>query len=889
MLRELYARLRAAARWKRNESDLDDEIQFHLSEEVDEQVEAGLTPKEARFAAARDFGNVTLVREAARDVWGWAFVERLVQDVRYTFRTMRRHPAFSLAVILSLALGIGANAAVFSLMNAVMLRSLPVVEPERLAIFAHQGAGDPQTGSNYPIYETLSREGRSFAGVLGFWQMPMKLRVGGATFSLDGQYVTPNYFSVLGVRPALGRMLSDADAASDVAVISDTLWTQRFGAAPDVIGRAVVVNGVPVTVVGVHPPEFFGLRPGSSIDISVPLALQRRMAPEFGDRLALREGTWGLCIVARLRDGVSREAAGVEAEALIRPWVKEVGMAQSSRFGSWARIGLLDARSGLDTLRRQFSRPLWLLMAVVVMVLVIACANIANLLLARSASRRREIALRASIGAGRSRLVRQLFTESFVLAAIGGLAGLLLATWAARLLVVFLSGGTRLVLDVDPDVRVLSFAAAITFGTAIVCGLAPAFRATKLELNASLKEHAATVASDVRGGRLRRLLVAGQVAVSLLVLIVASLFLRSLTNIRAVDPGFDGDRLFVVSFDRFGTGYRGERLTAFYKQSLERIAAIPGVQAASLSSVTPVSGDESTRAFNTPGYTGSAPDDHVVRINAVSPRYFETMRIPVAEGRAFSDRDDAKSPNVAIVSRSTARHYFGERSAIGATFRLGRDAVGPPIEIVGVVGDTRQADLREAPVRMVYFPLEQVQQSDIVIEVRAAGRMVGVVDSIRGAVAAVSSDVPIESIKTIAERVDDVLVQERLVAILSSLFGLLALLLASLGLYGVVNYAVTLRTGEIGIRMALGADRSSVARMILRDAGLVVAVGLLLGVIAALALARTLADMLFGLEPVDAGAYLIATATLLVVAAIAAFIPARRASMIDPVLALRDQ
>jgi predicted permease len=889
MLRQLYARLRSAWNWSRKESELDQEIEFHLSEEADERAAAGLTADQARVAAKKDFGNVSLIREVTREVWGWGFVERLIQDARYALRTTRRNPGFSLAVIFSLALGVGANTAVFSLMNAVMLRLLPVSDPERLVIFAHRGDGDASTGSNYPIYETLRTQNRSFLGVLAFWQLPMKLRLGSVTSSIDGQYVTPSYFTVLGVQPILGRLLSEADAADDVAVISYGLWQRRFGGVAEVIGRAVMVNGVPLTIIGVHPPEFFGVRPGSSVDVSIPIRLQQRMSPEFGNRLAERGGTWNLCIMGRLRDGVSSDSARAEAEVLLRPWVQEFVL-PSGGLGSWARVELLEGRSGLDTLRRQFSRPLRVLLAVVALVLLIACANIANLLLARSASRRREIAVRASIGAGRSRLVRQLLTESIVLATLGGIAGLFLATLAARPLVAFLStGGRLLVLDVNPDLRVLTFTAAITLVTAIAFGLAPALRATTLDLNASLKDHSPRGGSEARGGTLRRLLVAGQVGVSLLLLIGASLFMRSLINIRGIDPGFNPEQLLLVSFDRLGTGYQGERLSAFYRQALERIAAIPGVQAASLSSLGPLSGDDSTRFFNTPDYTAGSTDDHVVRVNSITPRYFETMGIPLVEGRPFSDGDGTGSARVAILSRSAARHYFAGRSPVGAIFRLGRGSLGPATEIIGIAGDMKQTDLRVEPRRMVYFPFDQVPQPNAVAEVRAAGDVPAIIAALRQAISAVNSDIPVESIKTVAEQVNDGLVQERLLAILSSVFGLLAMSLAALGLYGVVSYAVTMRTSEIGIRMALGADRSSVVRMIFCEAWIVIGAGMALGVAAAVGLTRILVNMLFGLTPTDALAYLLATVTLLGVAAIAAFIPARRASMIDPIVALRDQ
>jgi putative ABC transport system permease protein len=882
-LAALFARHRLYAR-------ADEELQFHLAMRKQRLVESGVPVDEAHARARRELGNPTVLAEQTLDSWRYSFVDTLIHDVRYGLRTLRRNPGFTLVAILSLSLGIGANTAVFSLMDTVMLRMLPVHDPERLVIFAHRGAGEASTGSNYPLYETLREQSKSFLDVLAFWALPMKVRVGGETIPVNGQYVTPNYFSGLGVRPILGRAVSEADAQDAVAVISYGLWKRSFAGSTDVLGKTVNVNGVPLTIIGVHPPEFFGVNPGSSIEVSVPIGLQPRISPEFGDRRAMRGGTWGLCIVGRLRDGVSVDSARAEAETLVRPWIQEVIRPElSGRRGSWERVELLPGGLGLDTLRRQFSKPLRVLMGVVALVLLIACANIANLLLARSASRRRELALRASIGAGRLRLVRQLLTEAIVLAALGGVVGLVLAIWAARLLVTFLSsGGQVLVLNVNPDLRMLAFTLAISLLTAIIFGLVPALRVTGLDLSASLKEHSAAHGPGMRGGALRRLLVSGQVGLSLVLLIGASLFLRSLINIRGLDPGFNPERLLLVTFDSIGTGYRGERLSAFYRQVLERITTLPGVRSASLSSLEPLSGDDSTRFFNTPDYTPRSTEDQVVHVNSISPRYFETMGIPVIEGRPFSSVDSSGSAKVAILNHAAARQYFGNRSAAGAIFRLGRDSTGPPIEVVGVVRDSKQKDLRDHTPRMVYFPLDQAPQSTVA-EVRAAGDIAGVIAGLRQAVVAVNSEIPVRSIKTVREQVDAALVQERLLATLCSLFGLLALLLASIGLYGVISYTVTMRTSEIGIRMALGAQRLSIMRTILLEAGFLVGAGVAVGVLSAIGVTQILTKMLFGLTPTDPLAYLIASITLLVVATSAAFIPARRASRIDPISALRQE
>jgi predicted permease len=876
--------------WKREtrEADLEREIRSHLEAETEEQIEAGLSPLEAGDAARRSFGSGALARELTREAWGGMWLERLAQDLRYAFRTIRHSPGFTSAAVLSLGLGIGANTAVFSVLDAVLLRSLPVRDPKQLWIFAHRGGGEPSTGCNYHHYETLREGGRSFADLMAFWPLELKVRVGPEYEALTGQYVTTNYFSALGVQPLFGRAFTDGDSEQPVALVSHGWWRRRLGGSPDVIGKGIVIAGVPLTIVGVTPPEFFGMQVGNAVDVSLPFGLQPRVSPEFGDRRAEREGTWGLRIVGRLKPAVEPETARAEVAGLLGPWIAELARRNDNRLGSWARVELLPGGMGFDGLRRSFSRPLQVLMAIAGLVLLISCANVANLLLARAASRSRELAVRLAIGASRRRLIRQLLTESALLAALGGMLGLLLAVAGVRGIVALLSSGASpVVLSAAPDARILAFTAASCLLTALLFGTTPAFRSARLDPLPALKQHPHESRLPAGMGG-RKLLVAFQVSLSLLLLVGAGLFVRSLENIRALETGFAAERLLLVTFSPLGTGGSGqqlwERLGVFYAEVLERVRALPLVEAASLSNLGPLSGDNQTRRFSTKDFSPRDPADQVVVVNTVSAGFFETMGIPLLRGRSFAETRDAR--DVAILSETAARFYFGGRDPVGQGFRIGPDDA-PLIEIVGVARDAKQRDVREPAPRLVYLPWPRNLQPFMTLEIRAASHPSSLIPGIREAVRSASRDFPIASIRTVRMQLDSSLVQERLVAVLSALFGALALALASIGLYGVVSYTIARRTGEIGIRMALGASRRAVLRMVLWEAGFVVAAGAAIGLLGSAGTARAVSSMLYGLQPTDPGVFLTATLTLLAVALPAALLPARRASRIDPLTALR--
>jgi predicted permease len=813
-----------------------------------------------------------------------------MHDLAHAVRKLRQSPGFTSAAVLSLALGIGANSAVFSVLDAVLLKSLPVKDPRELVVFAHRGSGEASSGSNYHHYEML-RQARSFADVFAFWAIEFKARTGADYEPVPGQYVTTNYFSALGVQPLLGRAFVPSDSDQAVAVIGHGFWQRRFAGRSDVVGSSVVVNGVPLTIVGVAPPKFFGMQVGSTIDLSMPMDLQPRVSPEFGDRRADTQGAWGLRIVGRLKPAVAVETARAEAEVLLRPWIDET-VRRQGRLGNWARVELLPGGSGLDGLRRRFSRPLQVLMAIVAAVLLISCANVANLLAVRAASRSRELAVRVAMGASRARLIRKLLTESLLLAALGGLLGLLLAAWGVRAMLALLGTGAEpMVLNASLDVRILAFTAGLSLLTVLVFGVAPALHSARLDPLPALK-HQRNESQGTGGMGGRKLLMALQVSLSLMLLVGAGLFVGSLRNIRSLDPGFAADRLLLVSFSSLGMGGSPQqqltRLRVFYADVLERVAGAPGVEAASLSSLGPLSGDSQTRRFSSAAFASPDPADRIVVVNTVSAGFFETMGIPLQRGRSFTSLDGPQGAKVAIVSEAAARFYFPGGDAVGQVCRVGNDDGAPLLEIVGVARDAKHKDVREASPRLVYLPWPQNPHPFLTLEVRAAGEPSSLVARIRETARSIDPEIPIVSSRTVRMQLDATLLQERLIATLSTLFGALALALAALGLYGVVSYAVARRTGEIGIRMALGATRRAVLGMVLKEAGSIVVAGAALGLLGSAAAARAITSMLYGLTPADPGVLAFATLTLLAVAFAAALLPARRASRIDPMTALRQ-
>jgi predicted permease len=891
-LRVFIQRLRGLFLKRRLEQELEDEIRSHLDLQIEDNLQRGMSPNEARYEALRKFGGVEQVKESYRDRRNLPAVDSTLQDLRYGLRILLKHRGFTAVAVLSLALGIGANTAIFSLIDAVLLKMLPVERPEQLYFIKNVGPRRPDGGAPpYPCFERFRDQNHSFTGLAAFAQRDIRVNIDGQREEVTGQFVSGNYFSLLGVSPLLGRALSPADDATPekggpdgyVAVISHNFWARRFGRNPDVIGKVIHVGNDPVTIIGVTPPEFYGLIPGAEIDISLPTMFQ-------GARLLADKSSWWFNAVGRLRPGASVEQARAELDAIFQPFMDETSISAETRRDAFARIDLAPASKGLDTLRRQFSRPLQALMVIVALVLLIACANVANLLLARAEGRRKEFAVRLALGASRLRLLRQMLTESLLLVSFGGLLGLLFAHWGGAFLTGFFGAGqNRLSVNLALDHRVLLFTGAVALLTGLIFGLAPALRATRIDPNPALKDSSS--ASSRSRSRFGRSLVIAQAALCLLLLVGAGLFLQTLRNLKNVDAGFRREGVMTIRVNPGAAVYQGEKLANLWKDILARVERLPGARSASLSSLYPLDGNDRGVRVDVAGFTPSFERDKDIRLNQVSPGFFQTFGIGLLQGRAFTEGDNETAPKVALLNETAARFYFGDRSPIGGQLSFKRGATVAQYQVVGVVRDSRYQSLREPDTRLVYLPMLQSldQMGRLVLAVYGDGRTADLINATRNELLAAGPDILLTNITTLNEQVDQSLLRERLVASLALFFGLLALLLAAIGLYGVLSYEVARRTNEIGIRMALGASANRIVRSVMRETALWVTLGAGIGLGAALATTRWLESLLFGLKPHDPLTIGLAVLLLLMVAAIAGYLPARRASRTDPLVALRHE
>jgi predicted permease len=884
----------------RRDAELEEEIEFHLREEARQAEAAGLTAEQARWAARRELGNVALVMEDTRAAWGWTAIERGWQDVRYAVRMLRRNPGFAAAAVLSLALGIGANTAIFSLLNAVVLRTLPVAEPRQLVQFASTvplwETGSPSAASlfGYPLLVHLEAHATTLSGIIGGTGLGrLNVGFGGSSGLADGDASTGNFFSVLGIAPQLGRFFSADDdrAGAAAAVISDSFWRSRFGADPAIVGGAITINRIPFTVVGIAPREFTGISVGDGPDIWVPLHALDRLQPD-PKRWTEPFSSW-MWMAGRLRPGVSLEQAQAELGVLRGQFltrqlaVSEIGgMPNVRHFVRDGRLELRPAATGVSSgLRDRYAFSLQLLLGVAAIVLLVACANLANLLLARASQRRREIAVRMAIGASRGRLVRQLLTESMVLAALGGMLAVPLAWWGGTLLLRMISaGGAPLPVAVDPDWRVLGFTAAVSLATGILFGLAPALRSTAVDPAPAMKEGSSRAGRRTSG--LDRVLVVAQVALTLVSLIGAGLFVRTLRELWNVDMGYDRENVLLFSVDARLAGYPAERAGAVYRDILVKLRTLPGVTSASASVVRPV--DDAFRLEDRVNEIDGRelPEAATIHVawNSVSPGYFSTVATPILSGRDFEARDDERAPRVAIINQSFARRAFPNRDPLG--HRLGAATV------VGVVKDARYGGAREQPGPVLCYPLlqhgpeQEFQWGFVSFELRYGARG-GLLEEVRRSVASVDPNLPVFRVRTLVEQTGRALLRERLLAALSSCFGVLTLLLASVGLYGLMAGAVARRTGEIGIRLALGARPGHIVWLVLGETLSLALAGIALGVPLALWVARYAKSVLFGIGPADPMALAGAIILLIGVAALAGFVPTRRALRIDPATAVR--
>lgn len=904
MWTELTRRLAMLFRGRQFDSDLNEELRLHRELREREQIEAGVDPEEARYAAHRRFGNDLVLREESRDMWGWNWVGDLWQDARYGLRMVLKNPGFTTVAVLTLALGIGANTAIFSLINAALLKMLPVAHPERLVTIGCSA----DDNFPYPAYKQLRDRNQVFSGVLAFRSLgDFDFEVDGHADLAKGQVVSGNYYSVLGVNAILGRTIAPDDdrvaGGGPVAVISYQYWVQRFNRDPSVVGKEIALNGSAFTVIGVTPPEFFGLEPGHPVEVTVPISMVDQVRPGWSDPgtpysiLTAPFRNW-LHLVGRLGPGVMEEQALATIDPIYRQSMREAadgigGLPFNSprvrEMYLQFRLRLEPGGRGLSTLRQRFSRPLLTLMAVVGLLLLITCANVANLMLARASVRQREIAVRIALGAGRRRLIRQLITESVLLASAGGAGGLLLAFWATTSLLALMSHASSPVsLNVHPDARVLAFTAFVSLLTAILFGLVPALLATQPGV-AGLKESGRILGGMRPQSRLGKALIVSQVALSLVLLVGAGLLLRSLANLRDFYPGFNAQHVLLVSINPNLVGYKERQVVGLYQSLLVEIKAFPGVRSVSFSDFSPLGERLSSTMPTVEGYTPRPGDNTSVLINVIGPEYFKALETPVLLGREFTDADVAGASKVGIINQAMARHYFGDANPIGRRFSIPAwRADSSWLEIVGVIRDAKYHNLREPAPPQAYIPFYQFPESDsMTFEVRAAAEPKSLAAGVRRIIQHADSRLPVFDVKTLTEQADESLVQDRLIASFSTLFGLLALALASVGLYGVMAHAVSRRTNEIGVRMALGAQPRQILDMVMRETLRLVVLGVAIGVPIAMVASRLIRSELYGLSPNDPLTILITTLVMLGVASLAGYLPARRATKVDPIVALR--
>ena len=917
-----FRKLSWLVRRRLKEAELREELEFHLQEETEGRRADGLTEEEAGYAARREMGNYTLVEEDTRAAWGWTLLEQFIQDVRYAFRTMAASKTFSLLAIVSLALGIGANTAIFSFMDSLLLRALPVPDPESLVVLkwhtnveahARNSVMQSMSGSTYddgyagtiagifpyPAFDLLHRDGRVFSSVFGrYAPRDLNLSVKGQAEVAQGDFVTGDFFDGLRIAPAAGRLLLPGDdraGAPGVAVVSCALSQSRFGGPANAVGQTVLINNVPFYVVGVTPPEFFGVDPGTNPDFYLPMHAGLLLPdPQPDADSFVDQNEYWIEILARLRPGVSREQAEAALAGPFHQWVETTATNEVQR-ANLPTFLVKEGAGGLDGLRQWYSKPLLILLTLVGLVLAMACANIANLLLARSTARRRELAVRLSIGAGRLRVIRQLLTESVLLAFLGGAAGVLVAVWSMRFLGVLLASGSgRYTLQAELNWHVLAAAAALSLVTGLLFGLAPALQSTRVDILSALKESrtgdpvGATRRSWVRMS-LSQVLMVAQIGVTLVILVAAGLFVRTLSNLQSVALGFNRENVLTFRLDARKAGHKDPEIAAFYSGLRSELSALPGGRGVTLSR-DPLIGNGTS---GTTVLMAGSSDPKETDILPVGADFFSTMQIPVLSGRGIEERDRDGTAPVAVVNEKFVEEYLVGKNAIGQTltWELPRTKIRG-VQIVGVSGNWHFGEVQRELKPVVYVASSQssyVEIGEMFYALRTAGNPLGYVNAVREIVRRADPRVPVSNVLTESAAIDRSLNQEITFARLCTAFGVLALVIACVGLYGTVAYNVARRTNEVGIRMALGAQLTGIVWMILRDVLMVAGIGLAISVPAALATSKFVEAFLFAMKPNDPMTLLVAIATLVSAAVVAGYLPARKASRIDPMMALRHE
>jgi predicted permease len=949
----IFRRIANLFRRSRIDREIEAELEAHLNLRTDDNLAEGMSAADARRDALIRFGNPTSTRERVTSADAVLGLESVWADVRYAVRQLRRSPGFTAVALITLALGIGANTAIFSVINAVMFRALPAGDPKRLVIFNWSSHHDPNLrghssygdcdgheGTNdcsfsVPFDETLRSHTSTFSGLAAFaGPMEVGFSSNGPANIARGEYVSGGYFSTLGAKTILGRPLGlqdNAPNASPAIVLDYGYWQRAFGADPSAVGRAVRLNNVDAAIVGVAEPGFTNLTPGKSQDFFMPLSLAKRIRGEWWgtkDRLS-DPAIWWVVLAGRLKPGVSIEQAQAEADTLLRAEVLHAAKPIFTE-GDAPALRLLPAREALNGESSQIAPMLELIMTAVGFVLLIACANVASLILARSANRQKELAMRQALGAGRARIVRQLLTESLLLATTGGALGILVAIWGVHALTRLISSSLDQPFPfvIAPDWRVLAFTSGVTLATGILCGLAPSFRSARADFTSSLKENASSVPGGAsQGGRRVRLgdaLVVAQVALSVVVLVGAGLLVRTLHKLQILDPGFDARNVLLFGIHPSLAGYKDRQTAELYRQLQERFAALPGVVSASYSEDALLSGSWSAGDVH---IDGAPPKSNANTATLrVGLDFFRTMHIPVLAGRVFTSADFASAqstnavvkaaeeaaasdspdssakatqpksepqpaPEPVLINQAFANKYFPNQNPVGRHVGNAQEdepATGPQpgYFIVGIAGDTKYSRLRRDIAPTMFLP--QVSNSAH-FEMRTAGDPTALVKQVRAVVSQVDNNLPLFDVRTQTQQIEQALYQERLMSRLSSFFALLALALACVGLYGLLSYEVARRTRELGIRMALGAQRSDLMRLVVRQGLVLALVGSAAGIGAAIGITRFMASMLFNVRPGDPATFASVALLLLLVAFAACYIPARRAASVDPMQALRSE
>jgi predicted permease len=898
-LQRLFAR-------KRLEIELDKELRFHFEAQVSDRVRAGVPECEARRLTRLEFGGIEQIKEDCRESRGTIWVESIARDVRYGLRQLRKSPGFAIIAIGSLALGIGVNTTIFTITSEVLLDKLAIYKPEHLRLFAWTAghnrvpiriwghwneATHACTSFSYPVYQQLRHQATFFEDVFAFKDIPqVTVSVANKPQPVTAELVSGNYYSALGVNTVLGSVIQSSDdgapGSGAVAVISDGFWARQFGRSQDVIGKTMQVNLAPVTIIGVNPRGFTGASSvGRSPDIFLPFSMEPVAAPNGAESLLTNPNQWWVLVMGRIKSGVSDESARAAMDLVLSNAVRSTMTVEKDQ--SVPRFAMQDGSRGEDLEGEQYSKPMYVLMALAGVVLLLACTNLANLLLARAGSRQRELSVRLALGAKQGHILRQMLAESLLLSAAGGAAGLLMSYCGRNAIPHLMSSSWQTAIDhVRFDWKVFGFTAAISVLTGLLFGFMPAWQAMHTPVNNGLKENAHS-ATQGSGNLSPKILVAVQIALSMLLLVGAGLFIRTLTNLNRNRLGFQPDNLVLFEIQAPGTRYPAPKDLALYRQIEDRLVSAPGIRSVTLSKNPLIAGNVSNDDFVPDGLPPKSNGPVYVDDNVVGQNFFATMGIPILEGRSFDSTDTETSPLVAVINQRLVKEYFPNINPIGQTFISNKKR----IEIIGVSGDTRYASLRDDPPATFYTLYRQQSKSEpsVTFEVSTPMAESALVPILRSAVASVDKGLPLLDIRTQNAQISDRTRQERIFASLTSGFGLLALLLASIGIYGIVAYSVSRRINEIGIRMALGAEREQVLRMVLGESAWIAVIGVAAGISSALALTRLIASMLYGLKAYDPLTFGASAVLLLLIGLAASWIPARRAASLDPMRALRHE